>query len=74
MMQPFQIRLLVFVGVPARKDFRPPGREERFVWTRQQALAGCRRHLPQAWLHRNGERTAYAVNMHLAMRREAARG
>jgi hypothetical protein len=73
-MTPFLSRLAIYISTPARRDFKPQGREDRFVWTPKQRIAKIRRHLPKKWVRDNAEGTAYAVNMHLMMRRNMPMG
>jgi hypothetical protein len=69
MTHPFRARLLRFISAPHRRDFTPPKREDRFVWSRQQNTAEKRFFHRARWHLKNGAREAYSVSMHLLMRR-----
>ena len=72
MISPFLMRLNNYIGTPARRKLLPRKFEE-FIWNPQQVAAGKRWFQRRKWHYINEERNAYAVSMHLLMRREHRR-
>lgn len=70
MYQPFYWRLSSYVSAPHYCKLLPKRFGQVGVWTQQQRRVGARRFQARLWHYKNCERTAYAVNMHLAMWRE----